>query len=141
MSILQAFEHGKQHSNIAHFAAMARMAAADGIVNKEEEELLLKMAEKLDIGEHMQAEILKDPSRFPLEPMFSRVERLERLHDLFRLIYIDHDIDDGEISLIKRYAVGLGCNARKADQVIRKSMEIFGGQISLDDYLLLMERE
>lgn len=141
MSILQAFEHGKQHSNISHFAAMARLAAVDGIINKHERELLLKMAEKLDIGEHMQAKVLKDPSKYPLEPMNSREERLERLHDLFRIIYIDHDIDSDEIALIKRYAVGLGCNAKKADEVIRKSMDIFGGNIGIDDYLLLMNRD
>ena len=140
MSILQAFEHGKQHSNIAHFAAMARMATVDGKMNRDEKDLLEKMADKLDIGEETRARILRDPSNIPLDPMNSRVERLERLHDLFRLIYVDHDIDDDEIALIKKYAIGLGCNAGKADQVIRKSIQIFGGKIALDDYLLLMDR-
>ncbi len=141
MSILQVFEHGKQHSNVSHFAAMARLAAADGMINKDERELLVKMAEKLDIGEHIQAEVLKNPGKYPLEPIHSREDRLERLHDLFRLIYIDHDIDVDEIALIKRYAVGLGCNARKADEVIRKSMALFGGKIGLEDYILLMNRD
>ena len=141
MSILQAFEYGRQHSNIAHFASMARMAAIDGQINKQEKELLQKMADKLDIGDQLRTLILKDPSKFPLEPMNSREERLERLHDLFKMIYIDHAIDEDEINLIKKYAVGLGCNPRKADDVIRKSIKIFGGQIDLEDYTYLLNKD
>ena len=140
MSILQAFEHGRQHSNVAHFASLARMAAIDGVINSEEKELLQKIADKLDIGDQTRIEVLKDPSRFPLDPIHSREERLERLHDLFRLIFVDHAIDDDEIQLIRKYAIGLGCNPGKADEVIRKSIKIFGGRIDLDDYLFLMNR-
>lgn len=140
MSILQAFEHGRQHSNVAHFASLARMAAIDGGINSEEKELLRKIADKLDIGDQIRNEVLKDPSRFPLDPIHSREERLERLHDLFRVIFVDHAIDDDEIHLIRKYAIGLGCNPRKADEVIRKSIKIFGGGIDLDDYIFLMNR-
>lgn len=141
MSILQAFEYGKQHSNIAHFASLARMASIDGNINEEENALLERVADKLDIGEQIRKEVLKDPTKFPLEPMNSREERLERLHDLFRMIYADHYIDEGEIILIKKYAIGLGCNPKKAQEVIRKSIKIFGGNIDLEDYIFLMDRD
>jgi uncharacterized tellurite resistance protein B-like protein len=141
MSILQAFEYGRQHSNIAHFASMARMAAVDGQINTEEKALLQKMADKLDIEDHHQALILKDPSKFPLEPMNSREERLERLHDLFEIIYVDHAIDEDEINLVRKYAIGLGCNPLKADEVIRKSIKIFGGKIDLEDYTYLLNKD
>ncbi len=120
---------------------MARLAAVDGKINEKERHLLHKMAEKLDIGEENRVKVLKDPSKYPIEPMNSRQERLERLHDLFRIIFADNQIDPDEVALIRKYAVGLGCNARKADQVIRDSIDIFGGNISLDDYMLLMNRD
>lgn len=141
MSILQAFEYGKQHSNIAHFASLARMASIDGKINEEENAMLQRVADKLDIGDQIRKEVLKDPSKFPLEPINSREERLERLHDLFRIIYADHHIDEDEIILIKKYAIGLGCNPKKAQEVIRKSIKIFGGNIDLEDYLFLMDRD
>lgn len=141
MSILQAFEYGRQHSNIAHFASLARMASVDGKINEEENALLQRVAEKLDIGEQIRAEVLKDPSKFPIEPINSREERLERLHDLFRMIYADHNIEEGEVNLIKKYAIGLGCNPKKAQEVIRKSIKIFGGNVALEDYIYLMNRD
>jgi uncharacterized tellurite resistance protein B-like protein len=117
------------------------MAAIDGQINREERELLQKMADKLDIGEPLRSLILKDPSKFPLEPINSREERLERLHDLFELIYVDHAIDEDEVNLIKKYAIGLGCNPGRADEVIRKSIKIFGGKIDLEDYNYLLNKE
>jgi uncharacterized tellurite resistance protein B-like protein len=141
MSILQAFEYGKQHSNVAHFAAMARLAAIDGAMNEHEKKLLRRMAEKLVIDDEIVKQVLKDPSRFPLEPMNSREERLERLYDLFRMIFADHSIDKDEIDLIHRYAIGLGCNGVKAREVIRKSIRIFGGEIELEDYIFLLDRD
>ncbi len=141
MSILQAFEYGKQHRNIAHFASMARMASVDGKINADENALLQRVADKLDIGDQIRAEVLQNPSKFPLEPINSREERLERLHDLFRMIYADHAIAADEIILIKKYAIGLGCHPKKAEDVIRKSLKIFGGNIDLEDYLILMNRD
>lgn len=141
MSILQAFEHGKQHSNISHFAAMARLALVDGAINEKETRVLRRMAEKLSIEDEAVRVVLKDPSRFPLEPMNSREERLERLYDLFRIIYSDHDIDEDEIILVHKYAIGLGCSHNRAKEVIQRSIKIFGGNISLDDYLLLLDRD
>jgi len=140
MSILQAFEYGKQHSNIAHFASLARMAAIDGKINDEEKALLNKLAEKLDIGEQIRVQVLKDPSKFPLDPINSREERLERLHDLFRMIFADHAIDADEANLIQKYAIGLGCSPKKAHEVIHQSIKIFSGNIDLEDYLFLMNR-
>jgi len=140
MSILHAFEYGKQHSNVAHFASMARMAAIDGPINTHEQQLLQRMAVKLNIGEEEVKRVLKDPAAYPLDPINSREDRLERLYDLFRLIYVDHDIDEDEVNLIKKYAIGLGCNPKKAEQVIRRSIKLFGGSIDLDDYVFLMNK-
>lgn len=120
---------------------MARLAAIDGVINAEEKKLLERVAEKLDIGENIVAQVLKDPSRYPLQPMNSRLERLERLHDLFRMIFIDHTIDEEETALIHKYAIGLGCNPARAKEVIGKSIKLFGGSIDLDDYLFLMDRD
>ena len=141
MSILQAFEHGKQHSNISHFAAMARLALVDGAINDKEKKLLLRMAEKLAISDEAVKEIMKNPAKFPLDPINSREERLERLYDLFRIIYSDHEIDSDESNLIHKYAIGLGCNHKRAKEVIERSIKIFGGNIGLDDYLLLLDRD
>lgn len=138
MTIIKAFESGRQHRNISHFAAIARMAAVDGSVNEHEKELLLRFAYKLDIDEADFKEIIKNPDNYPLDPILSREERLECLHDLFRMIFIDHTIDKEEERLINKYAIGLGCSPHRAKEVVRKSIKLFGGDIDFEDYRYLM---
>lgn len=141
ITVSRLFETGEQHRRLSHFAALVNMAYVDGFVNEEEKKVLFKLADKLDINEDRFAEIVSDPNRFPLEAVNSREERLEYIHDLFKMIYADHKIDQKEVELVHRYAIGLGCTPQKAIKVIEKSIAIFGGDIAIEDYKKLMEDE
>ena len=68
-------------------------------------------------------------------------ERLERLHDLLKIIFSDHDIDDEEMDLLKKYAIGLGFSSEASEGVIKRSVQIFSGQIDFEDYLYLLRKE
>ena len=137
--ISKLFVSGIQENNIAHLAAMANIAAIDGEINEQEEQLLLKFAKKLDIGESHYQEILEDPDKYPINPPNTKLERLEYIYDLFKMIYADHEIDEPETRLIYRYAIGLGCSSERAKEVIEKSIKIFGGSIDFEDYQFLIE--
>ncbi|MCK0129960.1 TerB family tellurite resistance protein [Flavobacteriaceae bacterium F08102] len=140
MAIVDRFETSEHRKNIAHFGALVSIAKIDGEISPEEEGLIKSFAKKLNIREEEYNLMLKSGETTSINPLNSREERLERIYELFKIIYADHYIDDAERKLIYRYALGLGCTSDKADEVIRKSMKIFGGNIDFEDYKYLMSK-
>ena len=141
MPFSDLFGSGEHLRNLSHFASIVNLAAVDGEIKPEEEVLLKRFAKKLDIHEHEYEKVLENPSSFPLTHS-NRVERrLERLHDLFTIIFADNEIDDEESELIKRYAIGLGFSSAAADGIIKRSVKIFSGHLDFEDYRYLLEKE
>lgn len=140
MSIRDLYESSEHRNNVAHFAAIVTIALSDGDINEKEEASLLRFADKLDISEEEYAYILKNPGKHPLNPPYTREERLHRIYDLFKIIYADHYIDAAEENLILKYAIGLGCSAERAKVVIQKSIQIFGGGLAFEDYQYLLDK-
>ncbi|PVW15335.1 tellurite resistance TerB family protein [Marixanthomonas spongiae] len=141
MSFTDLFESGHHSRNLSHFASIANIAAIDGEINDEEEKLLKRFAYKLDIDEDEYKAVIKDPSKYPIHPPNSSDRRLERMHDLFEMIFADHEIDDHERFLIERYAIGLGYSTELAQKLIKRSIEIYDGGLSLEDYRYLLNRD
>lgn len=102
--------------------------------------MLDSFADKLDITHSEYEEVMRKENKYPIDPPNSAERRLERLHDLFRIIFSDHSINNEERLLLKRYAIGLGFSGGKADAVINRSIEIFTGRIDFEDYLYLLKR-
>lgn len=140
MSFSDLFGTGEHLRNLGHFAAIVNLAAADGPINEQEEEQLKRFAMKLDIGEEEYTKVLANPTAFPIQPNNSVEGRLERLYDLFRIIYSDHDIDQEEEDLLRKYAIGLGFSEKIGKDIIKRSRQIFSG-MSFEDYRYLLNRE
>jgi len=141
MSFTDLFDSGEHKRNIGHFASIANMAAIDGELNAEEEKMLRRFARKLDIDEGEYEEILKNPTKYPINPPNSADRRLERMHDLFEMIFADHEIDDHERFLIEKYAIGLGYSADLAQKLIKRSVEIYSGGLDMEDYRYLLNKK
>ena len=141
MSFTDLFESGEHKRNLGHFASIANMAAVDGVLNAEEEKLLKRFARKLDIQESEYADVLKNPGKYPINPPNSSDKRLERMHDLFEMIFADHEIDDHERFLIEKYAIGLGYSVELAQKLIKRSIQIYQGGLDLEDYRYLLNRD
>jgi uncharacterized tellurite resistance protein B-like protein len=116
------------------------MAMADGMMKEEEKVLLNRFAEKLDITDEEFKKISKNPELFPMQPSNSADVRLERMLDLFKIIFADNEIDDEERKLVERYAIGLGYTEELAKKLIIKSIKIFQGGLDLEDYRYLLNR-
>ena len=140
MPIRDLFESSEHRNNVAHFAAIVNIALSDGEINKKEETCLLQFANKLDISDEEYAYIIKNPGKHPINPPNTREGRLQRIYDLFKIIYADHYIDAPEENLIRKFAIGLGCTPEKAKVVIQKSIQIFGGGLAFEDYQYLLEK-
>lgn len=141
MSFTDLFESGEHGRNVGHFASIASIASVNGEINAEEEKMLRRFARKLDIDESEYSEILKNPTKYPINPPNSSERRLERMHDLFQMVFSDHTIDDHERFLIERYAIGLGYSVEAAQKLIKRSIEIYTGGLSLEDYKYLLNRD
>ena len=141
MHFVDLYESGSHRKNLAHFATLASLAAADGVVNEKEKAILDKFAFKLDITEEEYEEVMKKENRYPIDPAVTSEKRLQRLFDFFQIIFSDHEIDDEECALVKRYALGLGCTTEQSEKIIKKSVKIFSGKISFEDYHYLIESD
>ena len=140
MPIIDLYEHGEQRTNLAHFATLASLAAVDGIISEKEKAILDKFAFRLNITDAEYKEVMKKENKYPIETPHSGEKRLKRLFDFFGIAFADNAIDDEQIALIVKYAVGLGFAPDKAEAIIKKSMAIFTGKIDFEDYKYLMEK-
>ncbi len=138
MPIIDLYYHKEQKRNLAHFAAMATLAAADGEINPKERAVLDRFADKLGITVEEYKKVMKSSNNYPIEPQNDAEKRLERLYDLFKMIFADHDVDDDEMVLLKKYAIGIGFPTEKVDKLIEVSVAIFSGRIPFDDYVMLL---
>ncbi len=141
MAFTDLFESGEHSRNVGHFASIANIASVNGAISDEEEKMLKRFARKLDIDETEYTAILKNPAKYPINPPNDAERRLERIHDLFEMIFADHEIDDHERFLIERYAIGLGYTAEIAQDLIKRSIKIYSGGLSLEDYRYLLNRK
>lgn len=141
MPILDLYNNSERRRNLAHFAALASLAAVDGAINPPEKEVIDSFARKLDITEAEYKEVMKKENKYPIEAAFELDKRYERLFDFFRIIFSDNSIEEKEMVLVKKYALGIGFTAEQVDAVVNKSVVIFSGKIPFEDYLVLMKRK
>jgi uncharacterized tellurite resistance protein B-like protein len=140
MSILDLFESSNHRNNIAHFAAIVYIAAIDGMINEDEERVINSFASKLNITDEEYQSIMKNSTKYSLIPVNDSKKRLHLLYDLFETIYSDHEIDELERKTIISYAVGLGYPIKNAEEIVEKSINIFGGTIDFSSYKYLVHK-
>lgn len=141
MAFTDLFESGEHSRNLGHFASIANIASVNGEIHAEEEKLLKRFARKLDIEEDEYIAVLKNPNKYPINPPNDSERRLERMHDLFEMIFADNEIDDHERFLIERYAIGLGYDTTTAQHLIKRSIDIYSGGLDLEDYRYLLNKK
>lgn len=140
MSFSDLFGSGEHVRNLGHFAAIANMAAVNGELSEKEEKLLKRFAIKLDIEEEEYTKVLENPNAYPIHPPNSYERRLSSLHDLFIIIYANHEMDKEEESLLKKYAISLGFSKEESEKIITRSIQIFTGNLDFEDYKFLLKR-
>lgn len=135
MSISDLFDSGFQKRNEAHFAAIVRVAMDDGIITDQEKEFLDRLAKNLNISAAEYKSILKNYKSHPVDPPLSYNLRLERLYDLARMVYVDHELGDKHTTLLTRLAIGLGFTPENAEYVVDKALTLVGYQVDLDTFI------
>lgn len=135
MSLSDLFDSGFKKRNEDHFAAIVRVAMGDGVISEDEKAFLDRLAYNLDINEAEYKLILKDYKSHPINPPLSYDNRLERLYDLARMVYVDHINGDPEVELLTKIAVGLGFHPKNVKYIIDKAMTLVSEEVDLDTFM------
>jgi len=141
MPVVDLYENEDQSRNLAHFAALASLAARDGIVTDEEKVVLDRFAMKLGITDEQYAEVMKEDNKYPITTTGSAQKRLARLYDLFTMVFSDHSCEVPERALLERYAIGLGYSVEQAERMISRAFDIFCGKIEFEEFEYLIGRK
>ena len=109
--------------NRDHFAAIVRIALADGNISDEEQAFINRTAINLEIEDAEVASIIENINDYPINPPSTKKIRLERLYDLARMVFADHIADEAEKQLMHRLVIGLGFESSQAEAITQKSFE------------------
>lgn len=109
--------------NRDHFAAIVRIALADGNISDEEQAFINRTAINLEIEDAEVASIIENINDYPIKPPSTKQIRLERLYDLARMVFADHIADEAEKQLMHRLVIGLGFESSQAETITQKSFE------------------
>jgi len=134
MSISDLFPTGKHEQNIGHFACIVRLALRDNNIDNDEYNLLKRLSIRLDISENEFKSILKNPEKYPINPPVSYEERLERLYDLTKMLFLDKNPTIDKTSTLDRVAVGLGFSAENAREVVREAARFFLKEPDVEEF-------
>lgn len=141
MSISDLFDSGFKNRNKGHFSAIVRVAIENGHVTPQPEEKLFldKLAKQLEISEEEYAEILANPLKYPINPPYLHVHRLERLYDLSRMVYADHVLGPKQKEILTRFSLALGFTPGNVHYIVDKALSLLVLNVDLDTFLYEMQ--
>jgi hypothetical protein len=139
MSFSDLFDSEFKQRNKGHFSAIVRVALADGIVLPEEKNFLDKLASRLEISETEYEEILNDPLKYPINPPYLHVQRLERLYDLTRMVHVDHHLEDQQEVMLRKLGIALGFTPSNVNYIIAKALSLVDKKVDGDTFVYEMQ--
>lgn len=139
MSFSDLFDSEFKQRNKGHFSAIVRVALADGIVHPEEKSFLDKLASRLEISESEYEEILNDPLKYPINPPYLHVQRLERLYDLTRMVHVDHHLEDQQEVMLRKLGIALGFTPSNVNYIIAKALSLVDKKVDGDTFVYEMQ--
>lgn len=134
MSISDLYSSGFRERNQDHFAAIVRVAMSNGVIDDEEKAFLDRMARNLDISASDYKEILKDYNTHPINPPTMYNARLERLFDLARMVYADHELGPKQTGILERLSIGLGFSPENVSYVVHKALMLVSNGVDIDEF-------
>lgn len=135
MSFSELFDSGFTARNKDHFAAIVRVAMTDGVVSNAEKEFLDRLAHNLQIDEHDYKTILKDYNSHPINPPTLYINRLERLYDLARMVYVDRIAGENQEHLLVKIGIGLGFTPANVRYIVDKALVLVSMKVDLDTFI------
>ena len=134
MSISDLYPTGLHQQNIGHFATIVRLALLDNKIDDKEYKLLERLAVRLDVTKKEFESILKNPDSYPVNPPVSYEDRLRRLYDLTKMLFLDRNPTIDKTSMMDRIAVGLGFPLQNVRNIVKEAIKFFLKEPDIDDF-------
>ncbi|HCQ14552.1 TerB family tellurite resistance protein [Flavobacterium sp.] len=138
MSFSDLFDSEFKSRNKGHFSAIVRVAIADGDMSVEEKEFLDKLAVRLEISAAEYEEILENPLKYPINPPYLHAQRLERLYDLSRMVYVDHVLGPKQKEILTKFALALGFTPGNVPFIVDKALSLLMLNVDSDTFVYEM---
>jgi hypothetical protein len=139
MSISDLFSSEFNQRNRGNFAAIVHVAYASGNISNEEKKFLDKLALDLEISESEYKEILKDPTKYPINAPYLYIERLEALYNLSRIVHRDHQLGDKQEHLLIKFGIALGFTPSNVNYIIDKALKLVDKNVDLETFIYEMK--
>ncbi len=139
MSFSDLFDSGFKNRNKGHFSSIVRVAMENGHLSEEERSFLDKLAHQLEISQEEYAEILANPTKYPVNPPYLHTQRLERLYDLSRMVYADHVLGPKQKEILSRFATALGFTPSNVHYIVDKALSLLVLEVDLDTFIFEMQ--
>lgn len=139
MSLSDLYDSEFKTRNKGHFSAIVRVAIADGDLSPEEKAFLDKLAVQLDISADEYEEILENPLKYPVNPPSLYTQRLERLYDLSRMVYVDQVLGPKQKEVLSRFALALGFTPANVSLIVEKALSLLILHVDLDTFVYEMQ--
>lgn len=139
MSFSDLFDSGFKNRNKGHFSAIVRVALSDGDITSEELEFINRLAKNLEISKEEYEEIMENPLKYPINPPYLYIHRLERLYDLARMVYADHVLGPKQKEILVKFALALGFTPGNVNYIVDKALSLLILHVDLDTFLFEMQ--
>lgn len=139
MSFSDLFDNNFKNRNKSHFSSIVRVAIADGELSIEEKAFLDKLAKQLEISDEEYKEILENPLKYPVNPPYLYIHRLERLYDLSRMVYTDHYLGPKQKEILQKFALALGFTPGNVSYIVDKALSLLVQNVDLDTFVFEMQ--
>lgn len=139
MPFSDLFNSENIQKNRGHFSAIVRVANADGDITEQEQRFLDKLAVALQISKEEYEEILKNPSKYPINAPYLYIDRLEALYKLARIVHRDHQLGDLQEHLLVKFALALGFTPGNVNYIVNKALKLVDLQVDEETFLYEMK--
>lgn len=119
--------------NKGHFASIVRVAYNDGEYTPKEREFIDALAHKLDISEQDYKAILKNPNNYPVNPPYLQEQRIERLYDLARMVFINYILGPEQKKTLRKFTSALGFSG-DVNAITDKALSLLVMEYNLEDF-------
>jgi hypothetical protein len=77
--------------------------------------------------------------KYPINPPYLYVQRLERLFDLGRMVHVEHSLGDKQMILLRKLGLALGFTPENVNYIIDKAMALIDKKVDLDTFVYEMQ--
>jgi uncharacterized tellurite resistance protein B-like protein len=135
MSISENFDSGDKQMKKSHCRNLIRVALADGHLDDIEYQFLVKIGNRFGVSEEEITEIMNNIDKYHFKPPSNKEDRFLQMLNLVRMMMIDGVIDDKEMILCEKFAVGLGFPMEKTTLIINYLVEAVKKSTDEDDII------